>query len=135
MLNAPLFWGDDECPVADKTAFAGREFPTLRTSCHAGQMGCAIKTASGCSVAGKPKRSNKLVDEAQGFMSRSHEFVAYFTALTPAVAATPFCWPVPPLTPMAPTILPSTMIGRPPSEAVGRASSGKVMKATLPAAN
>ncbi len=30
----------------------------------------------------------------------------------------PSCWPVPPLQPIAPTILPPTTIGMPPSEAI-----------------
>src|SRR5215472_3860711 len=58
-----------------------------------------------------------------------------FTAPTPAVAATPSCGAVPPLTPIAPANLPLRTMGRPPSEAIGRAPSGKDMKAALPAAN
>jgi len=57
------------------------------------------------------------------------------TALAPAVATTVSCGAVPPLTPMAPTSLPFRTIGSPPSEAIGRTPSGKVMKATLPAEN
>src|SRR5262249_40687439 len=55
-------------------------------------------------------------------------------ALTPAAEAIP-SGPVPPLVPMAPMSRPLTTIGRPPSEAIGRASSGKLMKPVLPAAN
>src|SRR5215831_561833 len=58
--------------------------------------------------------------------------LAYFAALAPAAAAKPSCWPVPPLAPIAPMILPFTMIGRPPSDATG--FSGKVVNAVLPAA-
>src|SRR5262245_1337439 len=58
--------------------------------------------------------------------------LAYFAALAPAAAATPSCCPVPPLAPIAPMILPLTVIGTPPSEAIGGA--GKVVKAVLPAA-
>src|SRR6516165_9731246 len=57
---------------------------------------------------------------------------AYFAALAPAAAAMPSCWPVPPLAPIAPMILPLTIIGTPPSDATG--FSGKVMNAVLPAA-
>src|ERR1700730_5936625 len=57
---------------------------------------------------------------------------AYFAALAPAAAAKPSCWPVPPLAPIAPMILPLTTIGTPPSDATG--FSGKVMNAVLPAA-
>jgi len=60
---------------------------------------------------------------------------AALTALAPAVATTVSCGAVPPLTPTAPASLPFTMIGNPPSDAIGRAASGKVMKATLPAEN
>ena len=56
----------------------------------------------------------------------------YFAAPAPAAAATPSCCPVPPLAPIAPMILPFTVIGTPPSEAIGAA--GKVVKAVLPAA-
>jgi hypothetical protein len=56
----------------------------------------------------------------------------YFAAPAPAAAAMPSCCPVPPLAPMAPMILPFTVIGTPPSEAIGGA--GKVVKAVLPAA-
>jgi hypothetical protein len=56
----------------------------------------------------------------------------HLAALTPAAAATPSCCPVPPLTPMAPMILPFTVIGTPPSDAIG--FSGKVVNAVLPAA-
>jgi hypothetical protein len=56
----------------------------------------------------------------------------YFAALAPAAAAIPSCWPVPPLAPIAPTILPLTVIGRPPSDATGL--SGKVVNAVFPAA-
>src|SRR5690348_131119 len=52
----------------------------------------------------------------------------YLTALAPAVAAMPSCWPVPPLAPIAPMSLPLTTIGMPPSDAIGRALSGKLMK-------
>src|SRR5215510_4755668 len=57
----------------------------------------------------------------------------YFAAPAPAAAATPSCCPVPPLAPIAPMILPFTVIGTPPSEAIG--ATGKVVKAVLPAAN
>ena len=57
---------------------------------------------------------------------------AYFAALAPAAAAMPSCWPVPPLAPIAPMILPLTTIGTPPSDATG--FSGKVVNALLPAA-
>ncbi len=57
---------------------------------------------------------------------------AYFAALAPAAAARPSCWPVPPLAPIAPMILPFTVIGTPPSDATG--FSGKVKNAVLPAA-
>src|ERR1700730_5827261 len=57
---------------------------------------------------------------------------AYFAALAPAAAAKPSCWPVPPLAPIAPMILPFTVIGTQPSAATG--CSGKVMNAVLPAA-
>src|SRR5262249_39972734 len=57
---------------------------------------------------------------------------AFFAALAPAAAAMPSCWPVPPLAPIAPMILPLTIIGTPPSDATG--FSGKVMNAVLPAA-
>ncbi len=57
---------------------------------------------------------------------------AYFAALAPAAAAMPSCWPVPPLAPIAPMILPFTIIGTPPSDATG--FSGKVVNAVLPAA-
>src|SRR4029453_15332987 len=56
----------------------------------------------------------------------------YFAAPAPAAAAMPSCCPVPPLAPIAPMILPFTVIGTPPSEAIGGA--GKVVKAVLPAA-
>src|SRR5258705_9774866 len=59
----------------------------------------------------------------------------YLTALAPAAEATPSCWPVPPLVPIAPISRPLTIIGMPPSDAIGRASSGKLMKPVLPAAN
>src|ERR1700704_701392 len=59
----------------------------------------------------------------------------YLTALAPAIAAILSCWPVPPLAPMAPINLPFTTIGIPPSEAIGRASLGKLMKPVLPAEN
>src|SRR5262249_51776983 len=49
----------------------------------------------------------------------------HFTALAPAVAAMPSWVAVPPLTPMAPTSLPLRRIGTPPSDAIGRAASGK----------
>src|SRR5262249_19695710 len=58
---------------------------------------------------------------------------SYLAALAPAFAATPSCWPVPPLAPMAPMILPFTVMGTPPSDATG--FSGKVMNAVFPAAN
>src|ERR1700745_1589521 len=54
---------------------------------------------------------------------------AYFAALAPAAAAKPSCWPVPPLAPIAPMILPLTTIGSPPSEATGL--SGNVVNAGL----
>src|SRR5262245_12507865 len=57
----------------------------------------------------------------------------YFAAPAPAAAATPPCCPVPPLAPIAPMILPFTVMGTPPSEAIGGA--GKVVKAVFPAAN
>src|SRR5213082_88766 len=57
---------------------------------------------------------------------------SYFAALAPAAAASPSCCPVPPLAPIAPTILPFTTIGRPPSDATG--FSGNVVNAVLPAA-
>ena len=49
----------------------------------------------------------------------------YFIALTPLVAAMVSCWAVPPLTPMAPISLPSTMTGIPPSDAIGARVVGK----------
>src|SRR5215468_756285 len=69
-----------------------------------------------------------------GLQSRAPavEARAYFAALAPAAAAMPSCWPVPPLAPIAPMILPFTIIGTPPSDATG--FSGKVVNAVLPAA-
>ena len=64
--------------------------------------------------------------------ARSRAARAYFAALAPAAAAMPSCWPVPPLAPIAPMILPFTIIGTPPSDATG--FSGKVVNAVLPAA-
>ena len=71
-----------------------------------------------------------------GLMTLSRVRIAgargYFAALAPAAAAMPSCWPVPPLAPIAPMILPLTIIGTPPSDATG--FSGKVVNAVLPAA-
>src|SRR5205807_8774813 len=80
-----------------------------------------------------PSRSLRL-RAASGSQSRAPavDARAYLAALAPAAAATPSCWPVPPLAPIAPMILPFTMIGTPPSDATG--FSGKVMNAVLPAA-
>src|SRR5262249_22639306 len=86
---------------------------------------------SGCDLGTRPTAlpALRLVPLTPG---RGQARLAYFAALAPAAAAKPSCWPVPPLAPIAPMILPFTMIGRPPSDATG--FPGKVVNALLPAA-
>src|SRR5262245_43097074 len=71
--------------------------------------------------------------ERERHSGASRRIRRYFAAPAPAAAATPSCCPVPPLAPIAPMILPFTVMGTPPSEAIGGA--GKVVKAVFPAAN
>src|SRR5262245_64091963 len=94
--------------------------PASRSRAPAGPIRLRFRHASG------PLR---LVPLTPG---RGQARLAYFAALAPAAAAKPSCWPVPPLAPIAPMVLPFTMIGRPPSDATG--FSGKVVNAVLPAA-
>ena len=49
----------------------------------------------------------------------------YFSAATPACEITSSCEPVPPLTPIAPMILPPTISGLPPREAITSSSVGR----------
>src|SRR5215831_5054850 len=97
--------------------------PASRSRAPAGLSGCDLGTRPAALPA------LRLVPLAPG---RGQARLAYFAALAPAAAAKPSCWPVPPLAPIAPMILPFTMIGRPPSDATG--FSGKVVNAVLPAA-
>ena len=85
-------------------------------------------------AAGKSKTFHELTAWSRVWIAvaRPRGGGAYFAALAPAAAAKPSCWPVPPLAPIAPMILPLTTIGTPPSDATG--FSGKVMNAVLPAA-
>ena len=86
-------------------------------------------------AAGKSKTFHELTAWSRVWIAVARPAVearAYFAALAPAAAAKPSCWPVPPLAPIAPMILPFTIIGTPPSDATG--FSGKVVNAVLPAA-
>src|ERR1700690_2869997 len=57
-------------------------------------------------------------------MAELDEAAIYFEiAAAPAPQTTASCEPAPPLQPIAPMILPSTMIGKPPGEAVSIGSS------------
>src|SRR5438094_7360236 len=87
------------------------------------------------SVAGQPTQPSKYPINAAVLPRGAARYLTALITLIPAAEATPSCWPVPPLVPMAPMSRPLTTIGRPPSEAIGRASSGKLMKPVLPAAN
>ena len=57
----------------------------------------------------------RIVQPSEQVVSGHRSFTTYSTAATPARAHWPSCGLVPPETPIAPTILPSTTIGIPPS--------------------
>jgi hypothetical protein len=95
---------------------------------------CQDASRTGTGTAGRPRQwaFAPLIGESPHGAPPEIEGRRYFAAPAPAAAATPSCCPVPPLAPIAPMILPFTVIGTPPSEAIGGA--GKVVKAVLPAA-
>src|SRR5262245_3879844 len=109
-----------------------REKPRHRMNLEVGLIGArAVRWCVRSQQLGSFATDCANVGSREGTRSSLHDR-CYFTALAPAVAATPSCWPVPPLAPIAPMILPLEIISTPPSDAIG--CSGNVVNAVLPAA-
>lgn len=108
--------------------------------CGSGSVRTCMVHRSGCSNLTLGAEGNSQIlnghpdgDFGQRLSLRAPEF-GYFSTPAPAVATWPSCWNVPPDTPMAPTILPATISGRPPSTGMAPESTMPTMRSPSPPA-